>query len=417
MDERVIRFRVGIVVLTAACITFLLVMLFSAQRRLFRQTYTVYVRFPAAPGVGDNTPVRKSGIPIGRVTNIKLLDDSGVRLTLRIDQGTKIKRIEAARIGVASLVTGDANLEFVPRAPEDPTLIAEFDQDKDGLLSTQELAVMDELIGDGDYLSYGQVTRDPLAALASTEERLAQTFVAVQDASMRFSALVDNLNAMLSNNDDQFRRILTKSETMIGNMDRAAQDLHDLFGEQETRENLRNAIAKLPGAVEKFELAAEEARETMASFKSAGDRAEKVLAGVEEIIEPLADRSDELADNLIGITDKLDSFLLELNAVAEMLARGDGTVARLLREDEIYVKLHDAVDRFELMTRRIEPIIADARTAVDKVARDPSILGARGLLLSRPPGAGIKTGIDFGDTRGYFPRRHEMESTLPIRPR
>lgn len=415
MDERVIRFRVGIVVITAACITFLLVMLFSAQRRLFRSTYTVMVRFPSAPGVSENTPVRKSGIPIGRVTDVELLNDGGVRLTMQVDQDKPLFRREAPRIGPGSLVTGDANLEFVARDDADPTLIREFDTNGDGVLGPEELEVANQQIEDDEYLSNGQVARDPLAALAAAEERLGSAFSAVQDASLRFSQLVDNLNGMLNNNDDQFRRILTKTETMVGNIDLAARDMHDLFGDEQSKQKLRTAIDKLPGVVENIELAAADARDTMASFKNAGDRAERVLAGVEEIVQPLAERSDAFAENLVGITDKLDSFLLELNAVAEMLSRGEGTVGKLLREDEIYLKLRDSVERFELLTRRIEPIVADARVAVDKVARDPSILGVRGALLRRPPGAGLKTGMDFGDTQGYFPRRHELERKMPIR--
>ena len=79
----------------------------------------------------------------------------------------------------------------------------------------------------------------------------------------------------------------------------------------ETKQKLRAAIDKLPGVVDNIELAASDARETMASFKNAGDRADRVLQGVEEIVAPLAARSEAFAENLVGITDKLDSFLLE----------------------------------------------------------------------------------------------------------
>lgn len=413
MDERVLRFRVGVVVLTGAGITFLLVLLFSAQQQLFQPTYEVTVGFPAAPGVSENTPVRKSGIPIGRVAGVELLDEGGVRLTLRIDQDKPLKRREVARIGVGSLVTGDANLEFIYRSDADPSMVIEFDTNGDGRLSVSELEVANQRLQNGDYLGNGQVMRDPLQAFADAEQRIGGAFVAVQDASLRFSQLVDNMNSMLNNNDDQFRRILSNSETMIGNIDKAAKDVSSLFGDEAAKQKLRLAIDRLPSAMEDIELAAQDARETMAGFKSAGQRADRVLSNIEEITAPLAERGEKLADNLVGITTKLDSFLLELNAVGEMLARGDGTVARLLREDDIYRKLSDTVDRFDALSRRLEPLMMDARIAMDKVARDPSILGVRGALNRRPPGAGLKTGMDFGDTRGMFPRLFEREESLP----
>jgi phospholipid/cholesterol/gamma-HCH transport system substrate-binding protein len=403
MDERLVRFRVGVVVLTAACITLLLVFLFSAERSLFRRSYNVIVRFPSAPGVADRTPVRKSGIQIGRVYDVELLDDGGVRLTLRIDRGRKLLRREYARIGTPSLVTGDSNLEFILRGDNDRTLIADFDSNGDGSLSSQELAVADQEVQDGDFLGDGRVARDPMEALASVEERLGGAFVAVQDASYRISRLVDNLNSMLNNNDDQFRRILDQTETAIGNFDQTARNVNEVFGDAETRKDLKVAIGKLPQLVDGMELAVNDARETMQSFKSAGKRADNVLASVEQIVEPLAERGEEFAENLVGITGKLDSFLLELNVVGEMLARGDGTIAKLLREDDIYKSLSDSVARFERMSRQLEPVMHDVRIAADKVARDPSII-LKNVLKKKPSGAYLKNGMEFPDTQGYFPR-------------
>ena len=46
---------------------------------------------------------------------------------------------------------------------------------------------------------------------------------------------------------------------------------------------------------------------------------------------------------------------------------------------------------------------------MDKVARDPSVI-IRGALSKRPAGAGLKTGLDFGDTRGRYLRPGEEGS-------
>ena len=402
MDERLVRFRVGVVVVTAACITVLLVILFGADKNLFRRSYVVVVRFPSAPGVSENTPVRKSGIQIGQVDEVELLDD-GVELTLHIDQGRKIRRREYARIGTPSLVTGDANLEFVRRLDGDPSLVAEFDDNGDEVLSAAELAIADQEIKDGDFLGNGRVARDPIEALASAEERLGGAFMAVQDASYRFSRLVDNLNSMLNNNDDQFRRILDQTETTIGNIDQTARNMNDVFGDAESRQNLKMAIEKLPGLIEGMDAAVKDVGETMASFKNVGKRLDKVVVGVEQIVMPLAERGEEFAENLVGITDKLDSFLLELNVVGEMLARGDGTIAKLLREDDIYEKLSDTASRLDRMSRQFEPIAYNVRVLTDKMARDPSEI-LKGVLRQQPSGAGIKSGIPTFDSQGYFPR-------------
>ena len=51
MDDRVLRLRVGVVVLAAALITAFLVARFGDLPLPGSGTYTVYVQFPRAPGV------------------------------------------------------------------------------------------------------------------------------------------------------------------------------------------------------------------------------------------------------------------------------------------------------------------------------------------------------------------------------
>ncbi len=72
MDERVLRFRVGVVVVAAAIITIILITLLGAWPSPFTPRYTLHIVFPAAPGVNVDTPVRKSGIEIGRVSSLEL---------------------------------------------------------------------------------------------------------------------------------------------------------------------------------------------------------------------------------------------------------------------------------------------------------------------------------------------------------
>ena len=74
MDERIIKLRVGIVVLAAAIICGILVSLFGDIQLPGMSKYTIFINFPKAPGVTVGTPVRKSGISIGRVSSIELRD-------------------------------------------------------------------------------------------------------------------------------------------------------------------------------------------------------------------------------------------------------------------------------------------------------------------------------------------------------
>jgi hypothetical protein len=52
MDDRVLSFRVGVVVVTAAIICVILILLFGAVPQVLTPTYTVKVKFPSRPGRG-----------------------------------------------------------------------------------------------------------------------------------------------------------------------------------------------------------------------------------------------------------------------------------------------------------------------------------------------------------------------------
>ena len=75
MDERVIQFRVGVMVFATVIITAILLVLFEEVpgfvTDLFRRTYTVRLWFPEARGVDQDTLVRRNGLLVGRVKEVR----------------------------------------------------------------------------------------------------------------------------------------------------------------------------------------------------------------------------------------------------------------------------------------------------------------------------------------------------------
>ena len=112
MEERVLQFRVGVLVAATVIIAVILIVIFEDLPQGLGGRKTVYIHFPSAPGVTVNTPVRKSGILVGRVTAVDLQDDGGVLITARLNADKKIKTNEICRIGTGNFL-GDAMLEFV----------------------------------------------------------------------------------------------------------------------------------------------------------------------------------------------------------------------------------------------------------------------------------------------------------------
>lgn len=112
MDPKVLQFRVGVMVLASLVLAGVLVLLFADIGTFWHPGYEIHVRLPDATGVQDGTPVRKSGVLIGRVTKVSLSDD-GVLVTMRIDKHVTLHHNETCQLRTSLL--GDAELIFVPR--------------------------------------------------------------------------------------------------------------------------------------------------------------------------------------------------------------------------------------------------------------------------------------------------------------
>ena len=69
------------------------------------------------------------------------------------------------------------------------------------------------------------------------------------------------------------------------------------------------------------------------------------------------------------------------------LNRREGSLGQLVNNPDLYQNLNAAAANVEQLTRRLRPIVEDARIFTDKIARDPGVLGVRGALKKN---SGIK---------------------------
>src|SRR5438105_15335203 len=85
MNDQVVRFRLGIFVLSALILLAVLLMLFGGWTRFFRTYHRYTVTFTNAAGVAPGTPVRRSGVRIGEFESVELDDATGlVRVGLKV---------------------------------------------------------------------------------------------------------------------------------------------------------------------------------------------------------------------------------------------------------------------------------------------------------------------------------------------
>ncbi len=358
--------------LAAAVITCVLVVLLGEGRTIFQSRYTIFLRFPQAPGVTVDTPVRKHGVLIGRVSDVKLLDEGGVLLTVWIESLYKLHRNEVCRISTSSLL-GDAVLEFVPR-------------------STQG-ASSNEPIQPGDLLADGVVASDPLKVLTNLEGNMQGTIDAIESAANEVSQLARNINNSLGSDQGQFQRIVAKSELALDTIHRTMSTVDDVLGDPELKDGLKRSLKDLPGVFQDIRTTMTQAQKTMDDFREVSQKAGRNLDNLENFTRPLSQRGEALVQNIDQTLNNLDELLAQLVTFSRSMNSKEGTLGLLVHDRDLYDQLQRATGNIEDATKRIRPILNDVRVFTDKIATDPRQLGVKGALDGKPIGVGLKSGF------------------------
>ena len=399
MDDKAYRFGVGVLVLASAVIGIILVFFFGAIPNFLIEHYAVTINFAAAPGVEIDTPVRKSGVRIGRVVGVKLQDgEDGVNLTLELEKRYPIKAGEVARIKNGSLITGDAVIEFLPATRG--SLLTRFDGVsgiKDNDLQPDELEMANAFLKDQDFLKGGEVASDPLESVLSMQENFSTTLQSIDKAGNEISMLARDVRSLMGTQDGSVQNIFKKTEQTIDNFNQTLDSVEAILGDPKLRQALIASIEQFPEVVRKSSEVIDQAKLTLKNFEKVGTAAESALQNADEalgnvvqITDPLAERAPEAVDDVLRTIDNLDALLLDLRRFSARLNSGNGTVARLIEDEQLYVQLVQTLENVEQLTHRLQPIVEDVRVFTDKIARDPRQLGVRGALDQRGSGLGLK---------------------------
>lgn len=394
MDDRVYRFRLGVVVAAAAAILVLLIMLMGDLPKPLTSRYDLYVNFPNAPGVSIGTPVRKAGITIGRVKDVQFLPDGeGVQLTLQIDGNRQVFDDEKCRIATASLL-GDAVVEFYRPVDRNPLPSSESSQSsRNGgpnlTLVAQVRPPERRPVPEGSILE-GQVAPGPADVVVSLEDDMRRALLAVELAAGRINVLTENFNMVVGDNQDAIPRILQKVEHDLEQFDRTMAAMEGIFGDQELQQRLKGTLNELPETIADARLTMEQMRKSFEGFEKVVGRADRNLDNLEKFTGPLGERGPAIAENIESSMRNIDALFEQLVEFGERLNAKEGTLARFLDDEEMFDRTSRILLNAEDLTRRLRPVVDNLGVFSDKLARDPGILGVRGALDKRPIGQGTK---------------------------
>jgi phospholipid/cholesterol/gamma-HCH transport system substrate-binding protein len=402
MNERQMQFRVGVVVFATMIIGGLLATLNEPFLMGWLPwgvaKYEIGIEFPRAPGVALNTPVRKNGILIGRVSDIEDHIE-GVVLKAEIDGNREL--FPQHEPHVRTTVLGDATVEFQidqPVPPGSPRVPDGFVY-KNGLVDDNPLESLAKL-GDlrEEFASASKALTTAGDEVAKLAGRINEAF-GEETEEGRVSRLLDTTeNAMT-----QFAQTMTAMNEIIGDVPVDGQPPVDgrriegppPFDPQrpvnvqppgvpppaggpppvdgrELRRRLRQGLHEFPDAVHEF-------RGTL-------ELADRNLRNLEGFTEPLGQKGEAIADALIRAVEGVDKLVEDFSVLVQALNNREGTIGRLIHDRQTHDNLNAlmcnaniVLGELNTLVKRAQVVIEDVRVFTDKIAREPGRVVTGGL--------------------------------------
>ena len=354
MDERRLQLRVGVMALATLLIAGILLVMFGELPKFGRRGYTLIIHLDAAPGVTKDTPIHKSGIRIGRVSDVRFVYDKDnvemVEVTAEIDGHRRVYEHDVCYVGRS--VLGDTSLEFHRTGrPKDYTPLE-----------------------DGAVIQ-GKLSQDPTGLMGALEQPIQtvqHTGQALADASESLKKAADKITALVDKNETAITETIAEAKATLESVHRVAEVADRLIGNEESQRNIREALNQLPG--------------TLTQVKKTMDLAVANLEDLHEFTGPLGEGAAERVEKIDNAIVQMDAVLTQLAVFSRAINNRESSLGRLVHDEELYFHLNRAAKNVDELTRQMKPILADVRVFSDKIARHPGTVVRDAVR----PGVGIK---------------------------
>jgi phospholipid/cholesterol/gamma-HCH transport system substrate-binding protein len=348
--------KVGLVVLIG--VVFLTYMTFKVGGYRFGQEegYNIYAVFDSVAGVDLKTPVKIAGVTVGTVERIDL-SDTKARLTLRIKPNVRIRKGAQTLIRSAGLL-GEKYIEIInPEGEEAGTLSESPEQDE----SPPALKPSSWLTPDRFVKEIAKRLEDlgPVPAYAA-EETMAQepdkkdTFVKEGEVikqkgkSADMDQLINQLNAI----SDDLKAVSHTLKEVLGTKEGEKSLKEIVQNIQELTQNLNNVVKENRSNLTKTVSNLEEFSKFL---KESGPRLLESLNQITEKVEKGEGTLGKLVQDE-EIYNRLNGALADVKQVTEKISKGEGTVGKLIFEEEAYNNINNTLKSLGSTINRLAAI-------------------------------------------------------------
>jgi phospholipid/cholesterol/gamma-HCH transport system substrate-binding protein len=259
---------------------------------LLSSSRVFFTEYENVEGLVVSTPVTISGLPVGKVLDITFKEDGSGKLVVKllVDSDFQFSKNSTAELYETGLIGGKA-IAIMPTYDDE------------------------EIAENGAYLKGGKK-----------------------------AGLTDLVNQRLT-------PLQEKIEAMMASADELLHNINDVFDE-ETKGNLKKSIAELSS--------------TMASFKNTSASLNQMIKNNEKHIDSVLTNANTITSNMADITKtlsesnldetikSLETTLNSFNSMLTAMDNGEGTLGKLLKDEELYNNLTGATSELEALLKDIK---------------------------------------------------------------
>ncbi len=316
-----IETRVGLFVLIGLAVAAVGIMKLTDVR--WESRYTLYFIFDDVQGIRDKSPVKISGVEVGRVEKIELVEGKA-RVKARISREVAIYNNAKVRVKLIGLIGS----QFLELKPGDSTL--------------QRLRDGDTVRGDPPRSINDLV--DKLADLIEGKDGKGGIGKDLQVTMSNLRSVSDALNHAIGMQKVELEQMVSNFNQFSGDLKGMAKDMHELTSEN--KENFTTSMAKLRSLLERADEVMAKVQKGDGAFarlvsdKEVGDEVKKTVSNLKQ--------TSESAREMLARFTKMRSFWeFQFRGVpGASTVRGDGGVRLQPRDFKYYyIGVNNAGDR------------------------------------------------------------------------
>ena len=296
MKDLSVELKVGIFAVIVIMVLTYMTFKVGSLPMIWEKGYRLHVMLNDTSGLDEKSRIKIAGVEAGMVDTIKL-EEGKAKITLLMDPDIKIYKDAEVSLRMSGLL-GDRHLALFPGSSDQPLL-----KDGDPILNIRSATDIDMLAGriTDAAGNIGDLTSN-INTIFGQEERDA-----IREALINLRDVTASLKAITEQNKEPMNNIIARLERFTATLDSKGPGVVDDISE------LANTVnEKAPLLIDDLTVAAKELKEIM-------------------------------KENRHAFRDSVENFKAvsaSADVIAKRLEKGEGTLGKLLNEDELYNSLN-----------------------------------------------------------------------------